>query len=154
MVRTISYRGTGPILFEKSDRAKHVSITVRPGRGVRVAVPKRVSYEAAGRVVMKKLPWIRKQVTGIKAMEAEHQAYLKGAGPIDMEKARRVLETARGEVPDETLTEAETLFNDGLEKLHIVEYGNGVHNKKYSLMLMDAALTHFEEIVDLLGAGG
>lgn len=69
------------------------------------------------------------------------------------EEARRVLETAPSEVPDETLTEAKVLFDKGLENLHIVEHGNGVHNKKYSLMLLDAALTRFEEIVDLLAAG-
>jgi hypothetical protein len=34
--------------------------------------------------------------------------------------------------------------------MHIVEYGGGVHNKKYSIILLDSAMDNFEDIVDLL----
>ena len=70
------------------------------------------------------------------------------------EEARRALESARGRVVGETLSEASALYDKGLKNLHIVEFGNGVHNKKYSIMLLDAALTSFEEMVDLLQEGG
>ena len=40
--------GVGPVLFEKSRRARRVSVTVRASRGVRVAVPARVSFERPG----------------------------------------------------------------------------------------------------------
>lgn len=70
------------------------------------------------------------------------------------EEARNALESARGRVAGETLNEAMALYDKGLKNLHIVEFGNGVHNKKYSIMLLDAALSSFEEIVDLLQDGG
>ena len=36
---TITYEDVGPVLFEHSKRAKHINISVRPFKGVRVAVP-------------------------------------------------------------------------------------------------------------------
>ncbi len=73
------------------------------------------------------------------------------------EEARKALEAASSDssrVSIEKLKEAKALLEKGLENLHLVEYGNGVHNKKYSLMLLDVALTNFEDLVDLLGEGG
>ena len=51
------------------------------------------------------------------------------------------------------MAEAEVLYDKGLKNLHIVEFGNGVHNKKYSIMLLDSALTSFEEIQFITGKG-
>ena len=48
------------------------------------------------------------------------------------------------------LKEAEETFAAGQELLNIVEIGNGVHNKKYSIMILDEALTNFEDAIDLL----
>ncbi len=79
---------------------------------------------------------VTKEVSFVKGVEAE---------------ARKALAAAPGNASEETLAEARALFDKGTENLHIVEYGNGVHNKKYSLMLLDVALTNFEELVDLLG---
>ncbi len=38
----------------------------------------------------------------------------------------------------------------GQENLRIVQYGNGVHNKKYSMMLIDAAMNNFDDLMDEL----
>ncbi len=32
----------------------------------------------------------------------------------------------------------------------MVQFGNGVHNKKYAIMLLDAALTSFEDMMDFI----
>jgi len=32
----------------------------------------------------------------------------------------------------------------------IVEFGGGVHNRKYSLELLDAAMNNFEDLIELL----
>jgi hypothetical protein len=34
--------------------------------------------------------------------------------------------------------------------MSLVEYGGGVHNKKYSVMLLDEAMNNFEDAIDLL----
>ncbi|MCD6585614.1 MAG: hypothetical protein J7K96_07625 [Desulfobacteraceae bacterium] len=39
--------GVGEVLLEQSIRAKHMNLSIRPFRGVRVAVPKGVSFESA-----------------------------------------------------------------------------------------------------------
>ncbi|MBU0464461.1 MAG: hypothetical protein KKD21_04610 [Proteobacteria bacterium] len=41
-------------------------------------------------------------------------------------------------------------IQEGRENLKIVRYGNGVHNKKYSMMLLDAAVNSFEDLIDSL----
>jgi hypothetical protein len=46
------------------------------------------------------------------------------------------------------------MLKQGRTDLSIVQFGNGVHNKKYSMMLLDAALTNFEDVIDELGEGG
>jgi hypothetical protein len=42
---TIEITGLGSVLFERSKRAKHVNISVKPFKGVRVAVPDRRSFK-------------------------------------------------------------------------------------------------------------
>lgn len=39
---------------------------------------------------------------------------------------------------------------EGRENLNIVLFGNGVHNKKYAMLLLDAAITSFEDLTDSL----
>ena len=43
---------------------------------------------------------------------------------------------------------ANKMMEAGRENLNIVDYGGGVHNKKYSIMLIDAAITKFEDLID------
>ncbi len=45
------------------------------------------------------------------------------------------------------------MLNQGRENLNIIKLGNGVHNKKYSIMLIDAAKTRFEDMIDYLEEG-
>ncbi len=61
---------------------------------------------------------------------------------------------ARGKVPEEKLNQAQAMLEEGLQNLHIVEYGNGIHNKKYAIMLLDTAMTSFEDLIDSLAEGG
>jgi predicted metal-dependent hydrolase len=49
----------GPVIFEKSHRAKHINITIKPDRGIRVAVPMRISFKQAEQLVHTKIPWIK-----------------------------------------------------------------------------------------------
>ncbi|KKK64979.1 hypothetical protein LCGC14_2978750, partial [marine sediment metagenome] len=46
---------------------------------------------------------------------------------------------------------AEALLKEGQDVVNIVRYGNGVHNKKYSVTIIDAGFGYFEEILEELG---
>jgi hypothetical protein len=45
------------------------------------------------------------------------------------------------------------MLKEGRETLNMVRFGNGVHNKKYSMFVLDAAITHFEDLLDYLEEG-
>ncbi|MCH7782371.1 M48 family metallopeptidase [candidate division KSB1 bacterium] len=62
----------GDVLIENSNRAKRLSISVKPFKGVRVAVPKRVSFYAAEKFVFEKIKWIRKHVENMRLFEETH----------------------------------------------------------------------------------
>jgi nitrate/TMAO reductase-like tetraheme cytochrome c subunit len=65
-------------------------------------------------------------------------------------KAEEAIENAKGNVPEKKLENAMALLEEGQENMHIVEYGGGVHNKKYSIILLDSAMDNFEDTIDLL----
>lgn len=60
---------------------------------------------------------------------------------------------AMAKLPEPKLAEAKKMLQEGQENLNIVKFGNGVHNKKYSIMLIDAAITRFEDMIDYLEEG-
>lgn len=55
------FPGIGEILFEKSKKAKRLNITVRPSRGIRVAVPRGCTFKTAEKFTMANLEWIRQK---------------------------------------------------------------------------------------------
>ncbi len=65
----IYHEGVGPVLFERSAKAKHVSIRIKPLAGVRVAVPARVSFEQAQAFLSTKIEWIKHHLQKIQAQE-------------------------------------------------------------------------------------
>lgn len=69
-------------------------------------------------------------------------------------EALAALAEAEGKQSDEKLQEARQMVATGQELLNVVETGNGVHNKKYSIMILDEAIANFEDSIDLLDSGG
>lgn len=77
------------------------------------------------------------------------------AGEIEYAKevekeALEALAASKPKLSKEALAETMTMLEEGQENLNIVRYGNGVHNKKYSIMLIDAAITRFEDMIDYI----
>jgi gas vesicle protein len=65
--------------------------------------------------------------------------------------AEDAIEKAKQEnAPAEKLKTMLDSYNKGLETINIVKFGNGVHNKKYSIILIDVAFGHFEDTTDIL----
>jgi len=83
--------GVGPVLFERSDRAKHLNISVKPFKGIRVAVPKGLSFNKAEKVVRSKVEWIKKHQAKMSLAELEHENILRNSVEIDRAKAKSKL---------------------------------------------------------------
>jgi predicted metal-dependent hydrolase len=66
--------GLGAVLFERSRRSRRIVVTVRPGQGVRVAVPRYTSFKSALEFVRAKKPWIKKHL--LKTREYERQKHI------------------------------------------------------------------------------
>jgi len=70
------------------------------------------------------------------------------------QEALDILAEYKPRLTPEKLAKADRLLQQGREDMNIVRFGNGVHNKKYSIMLIDAAITSFEDLIDFLEEGG
>ena len=77
---------------------------------------------------------------------------LNSAKEIEKE-AMDAIKNTEGKAAKEKITKARKLLTEGQGYLNLVEYGGGVHNKKYSVMLLDEAMNNFEDAIDLLGEG-
>ncbi len=88
---TIKINGIGSVLFERSKRATHLNISVKPFKGVRVAVPDRVSFNKAEAFVRTKTDWIKKQSEKMKQYEREYNLTSGANNDIDKTKAKSML---------------------------------------------------------------
>ena len=64
---------------------------MRGSRGVRVAVPWRVSFEEARRIALTKLPWIRRTLAHVERARGRCRESVLGGGGLDRRTARAVL---------------------------------------------------------------
>ena len=87
--QTVQIKGIGAILLEHSARARRIIISVRPGKGVRVAVPRRTSFEAALKFVRAKELWIKKHLARIEVYEKQKQTFNDVFLNIDKAVARK-----------------------------------------------------------------
>lgn len=65
-------------------------------------------------------------------------------------EALDALSAAKAKLPKPKLAEANKMLGEGQQNLKMVQFGNGVHNKKYALYLLDAAMIRFEDVLDLI----
>ena len=70
---------------------------------------------------------------------------------LEIEKdAEQAIKAAENMVSMEKLNEAKGMLRKGQKYLRLVEYGGGVHNYKYSIVLLDDAMNKFEDLIDML----
>ena len=77
MIKKIKIEGIGVITLNKSERARHVSIRVKPRTGVMVTVPIGVNYDKAIEFVHKKTDWISRQLERTKRMESKQTVFTR-----------------------------------------------------------------------------
>ncbi|MDD4858774.1 MAG: SprT family zinc-dependent metalloprotease [Dehalococcoidales bacterium] len=87
----IDVPGIGRVVCERSLRARRVVISIRLFKGVRVAVPARVSFEEALEFVHRKKAWILKHLATTKQRENEIRETRALCASIDPIFAREIL---------------------------------------------------------------
>ena len=88
---TVHIKGVGTVLFERSKRARRVSISVKPFKGVRVAVPYGLSFKKAAQFAQTKADWIKTHLEKIKQYERQGHFNSIPADSIDRVKAKTLL---------------------------------------------------------------
>ncbi len=88
---TIEIDGVGLVLFEQSKRAKRVVISVKPFKGVRVAVPYGLSFKKAAEFVHCKADWIKMHLEKMQQYEKHGHFNYNTADGIDRVKAKTLL---------------------------------------------------------------
>jgi len=89
--RTVEIEGIGLVLFERSKKARHLNITVKPFQGIRVAVPFGFSYKEAEKIVRSNINWIKKRQERIKQARQKYDSLLKESTEMDRTSARKIL---------------------------------------------------------------
>jgi len=87
----IFIEGAGTVVLEKSRRARHVNITVRPFHGIRVAVPMNVSFGTAEKIARSRADWIKKHCLGMKQFEEMYRTASKNTAMPDRREAEAIL---------------------------------------------------------------
>lgn len=79
---------------------------------------------------------------------------LAAATEIELEADAALAAARQSGIGQDILSQAEGMIAAGKRYLEIVRVGNGVHNKKYAITILDQAFVSFEETIDLLDSGG
>ena len=88
--KMIRIEGVGEVLLERSRRARHICLSFRPFKGVRVAVPYGVPFERAEAVAQARSAWIEKHLRRMAKVEQDAVTYDQRI-PVNRSVARRVI---------------------------------------------------------------
>lgn len=88
--KTVTIDPVGQVLLQRSRRAKKISLTVRPFKGVRVAVPLGVSFQQAQAVAQSNAAWIARQLQQTRRLERQ-SVRINQYGVINRAVARRII---------------------------------------------------------------
>jgi predicted metal-dependent hydrolase len=99
--KIIKIDSVGQVLFERSNRATHISISVKPFKGVRVAVPCAVSFDKAMRFAQSKNKWIKKHIEEMRRREKEYETFSKHLTGINRAEAGKKLVNRLNELSEQ-----------------------------------------------------
>jgi hypothetical protein len=90
-VRIVEIAGLGRVRLEKSARAKRLSMSVKPFKGVRVAIPKRASFRSAVAFLEEHITWAQRCLEQVREVERQHIRAREELPAIDVAEAVRTL---------------------------------------------------------------
>ncbi len=134
------FNGIPHLMYEVNTNcmACHLKKTVKRGHDVRTAAGDTCAACHTDQHKKMLKDWKRqldKEIADAEEVEAE---------------ARQMLAERVGSLNKEQLSEVEKMMAKGNELLNIVRVGNGVHNKKYALTIIDGAFGNFDATIELL----
>jgi len=94
--KIIEIERIGPVLFERSKRAKHLNISVKAPAKVRVAVPRGISFEKAKNITHSKIGWIGRHLLKLQLRPKIHLF----DRPVYKQTAKKFLEVRIRELAD------------------------------------------------------
>jgi nitrate/TMAO reductase-like tetraheme cytochrome c subunit len=132
--------GDPHLMFEVNTNCMgcHLQKTVRNGHDVRTASGDTCvdcHTEQHREMLAKWEKTLASEVSDVEEVEAE---------------VRALLAELQGDLNEEQLNQANSMITEGVELLNIVRIGNGVHNKKYAVTIIDGAFGKFEDTIELL----
>jgi predicted metal-dependent hydrolase len=83
----------GPVLFQKSNKAKRIIISISPFKGIRVAIPPRCSFSQGEEFVNQKKVWVVKNIKQMHIYEQQHRAVNETLPPVNKSLAMLKLTT-------------------------------------------------------------
>jgi hypothetical protein len=87
----VNVKGIGSVLFEPSPKAQRLNVSVRPFKGVRVAVPKGVSLKKAEQFLHSKAQWIQNHMAKVRRLEKMHEDVVERLAHINHKEAKKIL---------------------------------------------------------------
>jgi len=78
-----------PVLFTRSPRARHLSITVKPDQTVKVTIPQRISLPAARKFLQSKIPWVKKNLNKLQKLRQNYPR--QNLLPVNKKEAKTIL---------------------------------------------------------------
>jgi hypothetical protein len=99
--KTVLIDGAGQVDFVKSKRARRLSISVRPFKPVRVAIPLRLSFKKAREYFDTNIEWVRKSSEHIRKIEQSHKTTVLDEPIVNKKYARQFLLGRLAQLADE-----------------------------------------------------
>lgn len=90
-VRIVEIEDLGSVTMAKSRKAKRLSMTVKPNKGIRVAVPYRTSFKNAMEFLRGNIDWAKKSLQRVEEIERRHNEVRSALPPVNRRQARIVL---------------------------------------------------------------
>ncbi len=88
----------------------------------------------------------------LKEWKQDLESMIKDTQEVEKETLA-ALTKVKAKLSKAKLAKATKMFKEGRENFNLVRFGNGVHNKKYSMFVLDGAMIRFEDMIDYLEEG-
>jgi predicted metal-dependent hydrolase len=88
--KIVQIDGVGHVALQRSRRARHIYLSVRPFKGVRITVPWNVSFNEAMAVARQNADWLAEHLKGAQQVEQKANGF-NHMVPINRTVARRVI---------------------------------------------------------------
>ena len=133
------------VTFFKSDRAKSLNITIKPFKGVRVAVPWYATYKQAIRFVSQREGWIKKH--SLKMQQVENQKTIFGWDTKFTTKhhALKITKITSGTISSKVANAEIRIFIPANTALESEEVQDFIKNTIPTILITQSTISYFKK---------